>query len=114
MTYLAEPSGQRLQATFRNLGYKNEIFQATNKKSVQLWLKECQRRRHEEEELVPICLKIIDEEVRRLAWGDECFDAYVLKMFKGADISQLQSFYSRYNRTRNRTAFFLSFVRNEL
>lgn len=114
MAYYADPAGQKLQASLRNLGFRNDIFSSVQTKAVINWRKECAERRMKEAVLIPECMKIANEEVTKLEWTDECFESFVFKMFSGADISQLESFYTRYRSSRNRTAFFLRFVKYEL
>jgi hypothetical protein len=95
-------------------GLSDSIDSAFESDAVTKYIKQCRKKRERAKELAPICLNIARREVLRLQWNDECFEQFVIKMFRGADVSQLENFYSRYKRVTNKKLFFLNFVRNEL
>lgn len=114
MVRYAHPSGFRTTYFLASVGLSDSVDTALQSDVVTRYLKQCNKRRARIKKLCPECLCIAKKEVRKLEWGDECFENFVMKMFGGADVSQLENFYSRYNRVANKTLFFLNYVRNEL
>ncbi len=110
----ADPSVNRLSMEASIHGFGSEVYSKDQLNVVRKYLAYCKKRKEKAELLCPACMKIVLEEINMLKWSDECFKDYVSRMFSGADISQLESFYSRYSRTKKKTIFFLNFVRNEL
>lgn len=113
MIYLADPSFQPMQRAIMESGIGSaEITEKRH--AVARYLAQYRKRKDKARVLCPICMDIIEHEVKSLGWGDECFLEFCRRMFTGADVSQLDNFYSRYSRSRNKTMFFLGYVRHEL
>lgn len=114
MIMYADPSVQKIERALSSGEYGHGVVYKDRKTVVAKYLEQCKRRRERERNICPACMEIVIDEVDRLGWGDECLMEFITKMFSGADISQLESFYRRYSRTKSKTTFFLNFVRNEL
>lgn len=113
MIAYADPSVQPLN---RVLGAMElgRGFQKGGEGVVHKYLCRCRRLREKKEKLIVCCLEIAHQELTNLKWNDECFEKWVVKMMDGADVSQLDHFLSHYKSSRNKNAFFLAFVINEL
>jgi|GEM_PF-5032154 len=114
MTRMADPASQRVEMVMRGIELGDTIYQHVTSTSVLKYLKECHRKKEKLQMYAPACQEIAKLEIGNLQWTDECFKAYVAKMFCGADVSQLEYFYRKYKATKHQTAFFLQFVRHEL
>jgi hypothetical protein len=112
---LADPSGQALYKKLSYLGITGYVGDMIFSKAVRSYLKEVRTKREKDRELRPRVMDIVCRELCSLEWVDNCFCEHVEKMFTGADISQIEAFYSRYQRSGNkRTSFFLYFITYEL
>lgn len=109
MVLYSDPAIQSLQRE-----YGSRVIDRDQRTLVQKYLAQCRKRRDRARFLCPACMEIVAHEVESLGWGDECLMAFCHKMFSGADVSQLENFYRRYNKTKHKTSFFLLYVRNEL
>ena len=114
MTRIADPASQRVEMVMRSIELGDSIYQHITSRSVLKYLRECQKKREKQKFLSPACQEIANLEIRNLPWTDECFKIHIERMLVGADVSQLEYFYRKYQRTKHQTAFFLQFVRNEL
>lgn len=114
MVTWAHPQMYKSRYMLASNGLSDTISSYETKNSVTKYLKEVKKNKEKKRVLYPKCMCLVESELHNLQWADECFESYVLKMFSGADLSQLKSFYSRYQRMSNKTAFFLRFCRDEL
>ena len=114
MVTWAHPQMYKSRYVLTSRGLSDSILTDETKTSVTKYLKEVKKNKEKKRVLYPKCICIIESELHGLEWADKCFCDYVLKMFSGADLSQLKYFYSRYQRMSNKTAFFLRFCRDEL
>lgn len=81
---------------------------------VHKYLCRCRRQKEKKANLLECCLDTVRSELQVLAWKDKCFEDWVIRMIEGADVSQLEYFQSHYKASKNKNAFFLAFVINEL
>jgi uncharacterized cysteine cluster protein YcgN (CxxCxxCC family) len=109
---VAEPAGQRVQGfvIINGLGEFTPIWA----KSVKKYLADCCKKRERRRNILPKCLEIANNELKGIEWCDQCFVRNILRMFEGADLSQLERFYGRYPHAKHPTTFFLNFIRYEL
>lgn len=115
MEHFSDPSESRTDTIIRDLELGRGIFEKMRRGVVFKYLKDHKKKLQKGIELRPECLMIVKNELGNLKWKDECLEKWVINMFMGADVSQLESFYCRYNNTkRNKSSFFLMFIKNEL
>lgn len=114
MVTWAHPQMYKSRYILASHGLSDTIATPASKTSVAKYLKEVKKNKEKKRVLYPKCICLVESELHNLSWADECFEDYILKMFAGADLSQLKSFYSRYQRMSNKTAFFLRFCKDEL
>ena len=94
--------------------HSKSIFEPVFTKAVPKYIAQCRKEKEKYNVLFPKCVKIFQEEIKNGEWMDECFAKQVLKMLEQAHVSQLQSFYCRYNNSAKKTVFFQRFLRDEL
>lgn len=85
-----------------------------NHKAVSKYLSYCQKSKRKRELLYPKVCEIFENEIKNIEWIDDCFCKHLMKMLSEAHVSQLQSFFCRYNHSAKKTVFFLRFVKDEL
>jgi len=115
MEHFSDSSESRTDIIIRDLELGREVLDGIRNTAVTKYLMDHKRKLEKEVKLKPECLMIAEHELSNTKWADECLKKWVKDMFFGADLSQLESFFSRYSHTkRNKTSFFLSFIKNEL
>lgn len=115
MEHFSDPSESRTITIIRDLELGRQTIEKFRNTSVSRYLEDHKRKNKKETVLRPDCMVIAESELLKLQWSDECLKQWVKNMFMGADVSQLESFYNRYLHTRrNKTTFFLMFVKDEL
>ncbi len=91
-----------------------EIFDPVFSKAVPRYIAHCQKSKQKYEKLYPKCVEIFAMEIKNVEWMDECFAKIAMDKLKGAHVSQLSSFYCRYNHSAKKTVFFSRWLRDEL
>ena len=109
-----DPYNARLVNILNADGYGTGIAEHQKETAVKKYLCNCHKKKQRREQLMCCCMDIVTLELERLQWNDKCFEDWVKRMVQGADVSQLEYFYSRYRISRNKNVFFLGFVINEL
>ena len=94
--------------------YPEISWKAERPDAVSKFLEERKKEKQLFGELHPKCCKIFETEIPKVIWMDECFERFMYEQLKGAHVSQLQSFVTRYKYASAKTVFFMKWIREEL
>ena len=112
---IAEPSRQVLDKKLSLLGITGYVGDIFTGGTVCGYLKEVRRKKAMERDIRPKVMEVVHSELCSLSWGDKCFRDHVIKMFQGADLSQIVIFYEKYTGAgKRKTTYFLNFITYDL